>query len=66
MDFTILAIAAGSPARTPGLPPTLPRALADARPALERSAISARSSWATEELVNLRPAHLGENYIREM
>src|ERR1700759_3743077 len=40
-------MAAGSPARRPGLPPTRPRLRAARRPALVRSAISARSSWAT-------------------
>jgi len=40
-------MAAGSPARRPGLPPTRPRRRAACSPALVRSAISARSSWAT-------------------
>jgi hypothetical protein len=39
----ILRMAAGSPARRPGLPPTRPRLRAASRPALVRSAISARS-----------------------
>src|SRR3954451_1371926 len=40
-------MAAGSPARRPGLPPTRPRLRAASKPALVRSAISARSSCAT-------------------
>ena len=42
-----LRMAPGSRARSPGLPPTRPRALADPNPALVRSAISARSNCAT-------------------
>ena len=40
-------IASGSLARSPGLPPTRPWLRAVRRPALVRSAMSARSSWAT-------------------
>jgi hypothetical protein len=42
-----LADGAGSPARRPGLPPMRPRLRAACRPAFVRSAIRARSSWAT-------------------
>jgi hypothetical protein len=39
-------MAAGLRARGPGLPPIRPRLRAASRPALVRSAISARSSWS--------------------
>lgn len=45
--FRTWRIASGSRVRRPGLPPLRPRALAARRPALVRSAISARSSCAT-------------------
>ena len=45
-------MAAESPARRPGLPPTRPRLRAALSPASVRSAISARSSWATARSVD--------------